>query len=138
MQLIRPFRHTLRATYADCTVGNHVYYARYFNFLEAARSQFFRSLGHPFQSLENDGFAFPVIHCAGDFKRSARFDDLLHIDLWLTSLARIRLDLAYRVANESDQILFEGRTRHACTDLRHRGARIPQQLADRLKDFLAS
>lgn len=30
-----------RVTYADCTVGNHVYYSRYPDFLEEARGEFF-------------------------------------------------------------------------------------------------
>jgi acyl-CoA thioesterase FadM len=35
-----PFRHGRRVTYADCTVGKHVYYARHLDFLEAARGDF--------------------------------------------------------------------------------------------------
>jgi hypothetical protein len=31
------FRHTHRVTYAECTVGNHIYYARYLDLLEAAK-----------------------------------------------------------------------------------------------------
>ncbi|EEF57182.1 hypothetical protein Cflav_PD0189, partial [Pedosphaera parvula Ellin514] len=36
------YRHSYRVTYADCTVGNHIYYSRYLNLLEAARGEFFR------------------------------------------------------------------------------------------------
>jgi acyl-CoA thioesterase FadM len=31
------FQHHLRVTASDCTVGNHVYYSRYLDWLEAAR-----------------------------------------------------------------------------------------------------
>ena len=138
MQPESAFRHSLRVTYADSTVGNHVYYARYFDYLEAARSSFFRELGHPFQTLEDEGFAFPVIHCDGNFKSSARFDDLIHVDLWLTSVARIRLDFAYSIKSNEDQILFEGTTRHVCTDLNNKGARIPPKLSEKLSFYLVS
>jgi acyl-CoA thioester hydrolase len=138
MQAHSTFRHTLRVTYADCTVGNHVYYARYFDFLEAARGGFFRMLGHPFQDLEDEGFAFPVIHCEADYRRAARYDERIHVDLWLTSLARIRLDVAYRIVTEDDRLLFHGLTRHACTDLENKGARIPGALAEKLTPYLAA
>ena len=42
------FCHTYRVTYADCTVGDHIYYSRYLDLLEAARGEFFRSLGCTF------------------------------------------------------------------------------------------
>jgi len=42
-----PFRHIYRVVYADCTLGNHIYYSRYLDILEAARGEFFRHLGVP-------------------------------------------------------------------------------------------
>ena len=41
------FCHQHRVSYAECTVGNHVYHARYLDFLEAARGEWLRSLGAP-------------------------------------------------------------------------------------------
>jgi acyl-CoA thioesterase FadM len=37
--------HTHRVSYAECTVGNHIYHSRYLDLLEAARGEFIRSLG---------------------------------------------------------------------------------------------
>ena len=37
-----PFRHPHRVSYAECTVGNHVYHSRYLDWLEAARGEFIR------------------------------------------------------------------------------------------------
>ena len=41
------FRYIRRVTYAECTLGNHIYHARYLDLLEAARGEFFRQLGLP-------------------------------------------------------------------------------------------
>ncbi len=130
------FTHALRVTYAECTVGNHVYYARYFDYLEEARGEFFRSLGFPFQNLEDDGFAFPVVHCEADYKSAARYDDELRVEVWLTSLTRISLDFAYRIVATDDRLLFRGLTRHACTDLQNKATRIPDPLAGGLAGYL--
>lgn len=45
---MEPFRYRHRVTYADCTVGNHIYYGRYLDLLEAARGEWFRSMGKSF------------------------------------------------------------------------------------------
>ena len=51
------FRHSHRVTYAECTMGNHIYYARYLDLLEAARGEFFRSLGTTLRHWQLDIFS---------------------------------------------------------------------------------
>ena len=48
-----PFRHPHRVSYAECTVGNHVYHSRYLDWLEAARGEFIRSLARRFCNGRN-------------------------------------------------------------------------------------
>ena len=55
------FRHTHRVTYAECTVGNHVYHSRYLDLLEAARGEFIRSLGPTVLHWQEKDVIFPVI-----------------------------------------------------------------------------
>jgi len=38
------FSCTHRVSYAECTLGNHVYHSRFLDILERARGEFFRSL----------------------------------------------------------------------------------------------
>ena len=57
------FRHTHRVSYAECTLGNHVYYSRYLDLLEAARGDFFRQLGSPLLHWqERDVIFLSLIH----------------------------------------------------------------------------
>ncbi len=55
------FRHTHRVSYAECTVGNHVYHSRYLDLLEAARGEFIRSLGPTVLHWQEQDVIFPVI-----------------------------------------------------------------------------
>ena len=55
------FVHRLRVTYASCTLGNHVYYSRYLDFLEEARGELFRHLGRTFVQWQEAGLIFPVL-----------------------------------------------------------------------------
>ena len=79
------FVHLHRVTYADCTIGNHVYYANYLGILEAARGEFFRSLGSTLLKWQEAGFMFPVVEAHLRYKALARYDDVLSIEIWVTA-----------------------------------------------------
>jgi acyl-CoA thioester hydrolase len=130
------FQYTHRVTYAECTVGNHIYYARYLDLLEAARGEFFRELGSPFSQLQNDDTIFPVIEAHLRYKAPARYDDLLCIKIWVTKLEGLRLNFAYRVLNQNNTLLLEGETLHVCTALNEKPKRPPEQLAEHLRPYL--
>jgi acyl-CoA thioester hydrolase len=132
------FRHTHRVTYADCTVGNHVYYARYLDLLEAARGEFARSLGTSFAQWQERDVIFPVIECRLRYKAMARYDDLLTIEVWLTAAERVRLNFAYRILNQDGRLLLEGETQHVCVGLNEKPKRLPEELVAALQPFLAT
>jgi len=130
------FRHTHRVTYAECTVGNHIYYSRYLDLLEAARGEFFRSLGIPFSQLQNEDIVFPVIESHLRYKSPARYDDLLTIEIWLTRLQGVRMNFSSRIVNQVGTLLLEGETFHVCTGLNEKPKRVPEKLVERLQPFL--
>jgi acyl-CoA thioester hydrolase len=132
------FIHTHRVTYAECTIGNHIYYSRYLDLLEAARGEFFRALGSPFQQLHDSGVVFPVIEARLRYKGAARYDDVLRIEVWLTELERVRLNFAYRVLNEAGKLLIEANTKHACASPDDKLRRIPEELVVKLTPYVAS
>lgn len=130
------FRHTHRVTYAECTVGNHIYYARYLDLLEAARGEFFRAIGSPFSQLQNDDTIFPVIEAHLRYKAPARYDDSLAIEIWLTKMQGVRMNFGYRVLNQNNALLLEGETFHVCTGLNEKPKRPPEKLVEQLRSFL--
>lgn len=124
----------MRVTYADCTIGNHVYYSRYLDFLEAARGELFRSLGHPFLAWQERGVIFPVLEARLRYHQPARYDDELAVHIEVAALRRAFLTLAYRVERAADgALLLEAETRHVCTSLDEKPRRIPPELADALE-----
>jgi acyl-CoA thioester hydrolase len=130
------FRHVHRVTYADCTVGNHIYYSRYLELLETARGEFFRKLGAPFQQWQEQEIIFPVIECRLRYKAPARYDDLLNIELWLSAAAGIRLNFTYRIVNQAGTLILEGETWHVCTGLNEKPKRLPEELGKLLGPYL--
>jgi acyl-CoA thioester hydrolase len=130
------FQHRHRVTYAECTAGNHVYYSRYLELLEAARGEFFRHLGTPFLRWQQEDFIFPVIECRLRCKAAARYDDLLTLELWLDELQRVRLGFAYRIRNQLNQEIVNASTLHASTSLNEKPKRLPEALVRCLQPYL--
>jgi acyl-CoA thioester hydrolase len=130
------FRHTHRVTYAECTLGNHVYYARYLDMLETARGEFFRQIGAPCLQWQQQDVIFPVVECHIRYQAPARYDDVLTIELWLTALERVRLEFAYRIVGEGNRVILEGRTLHVCTGVNEKPKRSPEELTAKLRPYL--
>jgi len=130
------FKHSHRVIYAECTVGDHVYYGRYLDLLEAARGEFFRHLGAPFLEWQQADTILPVIECHLRYLAAARYDDRLTIELWLTGLERVRLDFAYRVVNQALTEIVAASTQHACTSVSGKIKRLPERLRRSLQPYL--
>jgi acyl-CoA thioester hydrolase, YbgC/YbaW family len=130
------FIHKHRVTYSDCTVGNHIYYGRYLDLLEAARGELFRHAGITFISLQEQDFIFPVIECRLRYKAPARYDDVLLIETWLTEAQKVRLNFAYRITTEAGRLILEAETQHVCTGTEEKLKRMPDDLVMRLQPFL--
>jgi acyl-CoA thioester hydrolase len=130
------FVYKHRVTYAECTVGNHVYHSRYLDLLEAARGEFIRSLGPTVLHWQEKDMIFPVIEARLRFKSPARYDDLLAIEVWPTLIERVRLNFGHRVTNQHGKHILEAETLHACTGIDEKPKRMPEELAEKLKPFL--
>jgi acyl-CoA thioester hydrolase len=132
----RIFHHVHRVVYADCTIGNHIYYSRYLDILEAARGEFFRHLGIPLLELQAQETLFPVVECHLRYKAPARYDDVLTIELWTTLVQGARLNFGFRVLKDEKILILEGETLHVCTGLNEKPKRIPEDLAAKLGNGL--
>ena len=133
---VAPFRHSHRVTYSECTLGNHIYYARYLDLLEAARGAFFRELGTSFAEWQEQGIIFPVVECHLHYKSPARYDEIVTIEIWPTVVKRVRLNFGYRITNAAGKPHLEAETWHACAGLNERPKRLPEELTARLAPWL--
>lgn len=131
-----PFRHHHRVSYAECTVGDHIYHSRYLDLMEAARGEFLRSLGVTVLSLQDADFIFPVIEARLRYKSPARYDDLLTIEVRPTLVERVRLNFGHRILNQHGKLILEAETFHACTSREEKPRRMPEEFVAKLKLLL--
>jgi len=134
MSTAQIFEHPLRVPASDCTVGNHVYYSRYLDWLEAARNEFFRAIGHPFPQLFEAGIMLPVIEAQVQYRGAARFDDRVIVRLRLQEISRIKIVFAAEIVNaDTGKVLVAATTTHASTDLNGKPHRLPAPLLQALE-----
>jgi acyl-CoA thioester hydrolase len=130
------FIHKHRVSYAECTVGNHVYYARYLDILEEARGEFFRAAGKTCKELQELGYIFPVLDCHIAYKGPARYDDLLDVQVYLIEVGRVKVKFQYTILNEAGKTLITGETTHVCTSLEEKPKRLPEDLTNFCQQFI--
>jgi len=127
------FRHTHRVSYAECTVGNHIYHSRYLDLLEAARGEFLRSLGSTVLHWQENDRIFPVVEARVRYKAPARYDDLLTIEVWPTFIEKIRVNFGHRVVNQHGKVILEAETFHVCTGFDDKPKRVPEELVAKIQ-----
>jgi YbgC/YbaW family acyl-CoA thioester hydrolase len=130
------FQHTHRVTYAECTLGNHVYYARYLDLLEAARGEFFRQIDSALLNWQERDVIFPVVECRLRYHSPARYDDTLRIELGPVAVEKVRLNFFHRILNQNHALILEAETFHVCTGLNEKPKRLPEELVAKLLPYL--
>jgi acyl-CoA thioester hydrolase len=132
---MREFVYGHRVTYSECTIGDHIYYGRYLDLLEAARGEFFRQLGTSLLDWQQRDTTFPVLECHLKYKFPARYDDVLSIRVGIAMAEGARLNFAVRILNQDDRLVLEGETWHACATVAGKPRRLPPELLAALADW---
>ena len=134
--MTEPFRYQHRVTYAECTIGDHIYHSRYLDILEAARGEFMRLSGTTVREWQERDHIFPLIEARLRYRFPARYDDMLTVEVWPTLVERVRLNFGHRILNQDGKLILEAETFHACTSREEKPKRLPEDLSTKLKAYL--
>jgi len=130
------FTFQMRVPYSDMTCGEHVYYSRYLEWLEAARNEAFREMGTTLHDLQKKKkLMFPVVECLLKFHKSARYDDVIDIRSWFSEVGKVKFFWDYEVARGSE-IIADAKTLHVCATLDEKPVRLPAELAASMKEHI--
>jgi len=106
-----------RVCYADTDQMGYVYYGNYARFYEIARVETLRNIGVSYKVLEDAGIGLPVYENYSKYHAPALYDDLLRVDCTLVKMPSVRIEFEYRIFNQSDELLHEGKTTLVFMDL---------------------
>lgn len=120
----------VRVTYRDTDRMGAAYYANYLVWFEIGRVELLRSLGQSYKDWEDvHGIFLPVAECHVEYKRSARYDDLLRIETTVTRLTEASITFHYEIYRDLDnKKLAIGYTRHPFVDKNGRIVRVASKL----------
>ncbi len=126
-----PYR--VRVIYGDTDQMGVVYYANYLRFFEGARSHYIRNLGISYREIESRGILLPVYEASVNYLKSAKYDEVLRVDLSQTH-TRVKIRFEYKVhREEDDDLLALGHTVHVCVGREGRPTRAPDWLLQALE-----
>lgn len=106
-----------RVCYADTDQMGYVYYGNYARFYEIARVETLRSIGVSYKVLEDAGIGLPVYENYSKYHAPALYDDLLRIECLLVKMPTARIEFEYKIFNQREDLLHEGRTTLVFMDL---------------------
>lgn len=106
-----------RVCYADTDQMGYVYYGNYARFYEIARVETLRSIGVSYKVLEDAGIGLPVYENYSKYHAPALYDDLLRIECTLMKMPSARIEFEYKIFNQSEALLHEGKTTLVFLDL---------------------
>jgi acyl-CoA thioester hydrolase len=86
---VQTFILPVRVYYEDTDAGGVVYYANYLKFMERARTEWLRARGYEQDDLiKNQGVVFAVRSISVEYKKPARFNELLQIGVDIVETKR--------------------------------------------------
>jgi len=98
------YTHILRSRYGETDQMGYVYYGRYLEYFEVARTEMIRALGLPYKKMENEGIMLPVIHAEVDYHSPLFYDEELHIAVTVYDKPVVKLDTWYKIYTERSEI----------------------------------
>ena len=95
------FVYTRKAHYHETDQMGVVHHANYPKWMEEARVAFLDALGVSYGAMEAAGVYSPVVHLSIDYKRPARFDDEVEVQLAIAKYTGVRLEVGYTFFNRT-------------------------------------
>ena len=128
------FVHRVRTRFAETDAMGVVHHAAYLPYLEVARVEYLRAIGHPYDEVRGtaravggepeDAREFPVLEAWVQYRKPLVFDDEVDVALVVAATSRATFQIAYLLA-VAGEVRALAVTVHGCVDRQGRAARLP-------------
>lgn len=116
--------------HTDC--GGVVYYARYLEFLEEARTEFFLEKGISIKRLAEEDTLFVVSRQEIDYKLPAFYSDTLEVRTSVNKISAVRIEFEHEIINQNNQLVTKAKTTMVCVDGRLKPKMITQEFRKKI------
>jgi acyl-CoA thioester hydrolase len=115
--------------YAETDAMGFVYYGNYFTFFEVARISALAKIGYPYHIMEKNNILIPVLSAHADYKKPAKFGDVLEVRTKRFRLGQAKIHFTYEVYRGTD-LIATGETTHAFMNSDGKPIRPPKDIFD--------
>jgi acyl-CoA thioester hydrolase len=122
------WQHRLRVRFAETDAMAVVHHGRYLPYLEEARVEYLRAIGHPYSALRAEGVDIAVLEVAVSYRRPVRFDEVVTVHLRIGAVTRTTFQVAYLLTVD-DEPRATAVTVHGCVSAEGRPLRLPGWMA---------
>ena len=130
----KKFTFKTKVYYEDTDAGGVVYYANYLKFLERARSEAIYSLGYTNKGLnEQYGILLIVKSCNIEYKKPARFEDVLEIISEVVSFSKTSILMKQLILRNKD-LISEAEIHLVAVNKDGKPSKIPEELKKKLEN----
>lgn len=134
---MREHEFYVRVRYAETDQMGVVYHGNYAQYFEMGRVEWLRNLGISYKWMEENGVMLPVVSLELNYKKPARYDDILRIKTKLKSQSTVKIEFDYEIYNEQNHLLTTGYSMLVFVDMKTgRPIVPPKYLSDKIGEIL--
>lgn len=124
----------VRVRYAETDQMGVVYHGNYAQYFEMGRVEWLRNLGLSYAFMEKNGIMLPVVSLTINYKKPARYDDLLRVRTIFKKQESVRIEFDYEIYNQKGELLTTGNSVLVFVDMKTgRPVSPPDYVTERLK-----
>ena len=105
---MKDYQFQVRVRYAETDQMGVVYHGNYAQYFEMGRVEWLRNLGISYKWMEDNGVMLPVVSLQMNYKKPARYDDLLTVKTIFKSQTSVKIEFDYEIYNEREELLTTG------------------------------
>ena len=95
----------IRVRYSETDQMGVVYHGNYVPYFEIGRVEWLRNKGISYKSLEESGIALPIVSMTLNYKKSARYDDLLIVKTTFKKQSSVKIEFDCEIWSEKNELL---------------------------------
>ena len=134
---MREYQFQVRVRYAETDQMGVVYHGNYAQYFEMGRVEWLRNLGVSYKWMEENGVMLPVVSLTMNYKKPARYDDLLTVKTILKSQTSVKIEFDYEIYNEDNELLTTGYSMLVFVDMKTgRPILPPSYVSEKINSFL--
>jgi len=95
----------VRVRYSETDQMGVVYHGNYIPYFEIGRVEWLRNKGVSYKTMEENGIALPIVSMTLNYKKPARYDELLTVKTKFKSQTSVKIEFDCEIWNEQNELL---------------------------------